>query len=234
MDAIALSRYGGTATTALGGLAGLLATANPRASRGSAWPDCPSTPTVAGHRHADHLGQSSTLRRVILRTVFCELAQGCLNSCVNKDERHLLAAIDLARRARDKGNHPFGALLVDPTGEVLLEAENSVVTTRDCTGHAETNLMRMASDRFDAEFLAQCTLYASTEPCAMCSGAIYWGGVRRVVFGLSQETLGRITNSDPELPIPCREILARGKQKVEVAGPFLEDQARAVVENFSS
>jgi tRNA(Arg) A34 adenosine deaminase TadA len=147
------------------------------------------------------------------------------------DGRHLLAAIELAARARARGNHPFGALLVDASGEVVLEAENTVVTERDCTGHAETNLMRMASARFDPEFLEHCTLYTSTEPCAMCAGAIYWGNVRRVVFALSQAELERVTGSNP-LAIPCREVFARGEQEVRVTGPHLEDRARVVHEDF--
>ena len=58
---------------------------------------------------------------------------------------HLLRTVELARQARTKGNHPFGSLLVDPaTGEVVCEAENTVVTDNDCTGHAETNLVREA------------------------------------------------------------------------------------------
>ena len=59
-----------------------------------------------------------------------------LNAHVHDDERHLLAAIELARRARSNGNHPFGALLADAGGNVLLEAENTVVTGRDATGAA--------------------------------------------------------------------------------------------------
>src|SRR5215831_5405116 len=102
------------------------------------------------------------------------------------DIRHLRAAIALAHSARAHGNHPFGALLADETGAVLLEAENTVVTERDCTGHAETNLMRLASRRFGQEQLASCTLYTSTEPCAMCAGAIHWGNVGRVVYALSE------------------------------------------------
>jgi tRNA(Arg) A34 adenosine deaminase TadA len=150
-------------------------------------------------------------------------------------ERHLLAAIELARRSRANGNHPFGALLVDAKGNVVLEAENTVLTGRDCTGHAEINLMRMASERFDLEFLSRCTLYASTEPCAMCAGAIYWGNVRRVVFALSQDELRRITSSNPEnmqLTIRSQEILARGDHKVRLSGPHLLAQARAVHEGF--
>ena len=155
---------------------------------------------------------------------------------MDEDELHLLAAIELAWRSRRNGNHPFGAVLVDATGTVALEAENTVVTTRDCTGHAETNLMRLASERFDAEFLRGCTFYASTEPCPMCTAAIYWGGVRRVVFGLSHGALRQMTRGNPDnmsLPIPCREIFARGEDhEVEVSGPHLEDRARAVHENF--
>jgi tRNA(Arg) A34 adenosine deaminase TadA len=151
------------------------------------------------------------------------------------DERHLLAAIELARRAREHGNHPFGALLVDEDGNVVLEAENTVLTERDVTGHAETNLMRLASSRFDADFLGTCTLYTSTEPCPMCAGAIYWGNVRRVVFALSQQEMRRISGGDPEnfqLELTSREVFARGDHDVEVIGPDLLEQARAVHDGF--
>jgi tRNA(Arg) A34 adenosine deaminase TadA len=150
-------------------------------------------------------------------------------------ERHLLAAIELAHRAREHGNHPFGALLVDEDGNVVLEAENTVLTERDVTGHAETNLMRLASSRFDADFLGACTLYTSTEPCPMCAGAIYWGNVRRVVFALSQEEMRRISGGNPEnfqLELTSREVFARGDHDVEVIGPHLLEQARAVHDGF--
>ena len=158
-----------------------------------------------------------------------------MNDRVNEDAVHLLAAVEVARRSREHGNHPFGALLVDAAGEVTLEAENTVVTGRDCTGHAETNLMRIASKRFSPEFLQGCTLYTSTEPCAMCAGAIYWGNVRRVVFALSEDGLREIVGSNPDNPtlaLPCREVFARGQHEVEVSGPHLEHQARFVHEGF--
>ena len=60
------------------------------------------------------------------------------------DIAHLRTAIEVAQKAREHGNHPFGAILVDENDRVVLEAENTVVTERDCTGHAETNLMRLA------------------------------------------------------------------------------------------
>jgi len=149
------------------------------------------------------------------------------------DLRHIRAAIKVARRAREHGNHPFGALLVDKEGNVLLEAENTVVTQNDCTGHAETNLMRRATQRYGADFLAECTLYASTEPCPMCAGAIFWGNVRRVVYGLSEERLYELVGDSSEaLYLPCREVFARGRKHVTVVGPVLEDEAQSVHEGF--
>lgn len=94
----------------------------------------------------------------------------------------LRRAIALAASARSHGNHPFGALLTNEDGDVIAEAENTVVTERDVTGHAETNMVRNAWRRFNEDVRARSALYTSTEPCAMCSGAIYWSGIPRVVF----------------------------------------------------
>ena len=149
----------------------------------------------------------------------------------------LRRAVDIAYRSRSRGNHPFGALLADRDGNVLLEAENTVVTEHDCTGHAETNLMRLASRRYEPGFLADCTLYTSTEPCAMCAGAIYWGNVGRVVFAMSETDLLALTGDNPEnqtFTLPCREVFARGQRKVAVEGPALEDEARQAHVGFWS
>jgi len=116
------------------------------------------------------------------------------------DVELLKRAIAVARRARKAGNHPFGAVLASAGGEVLLEAGNTVTTGRDVTGHAEINLVRLASPVFDEAALATCTLYSSTEPCAMCAGAIYWSGIGRVVYALAEQDLYRLTGADPENP----------------------------------
>jgi tRNA(Arg) A34 adenosine deaminase TadA len=150
------------------------------------------------------------------------------------DYEYLRHAIKVAQRSRDKGNHPFGALLVDDHGNVLLEAENTQLTSRDITGHAETNLMRDACRKYPAEFLAKCTLYTSTEPCPMCAGAIFWGNVRRVVFGLSEQSLYEMIAEDSEevLRLPCRELFAKGRKQVIILGPLLEEEAKKVHEGF--
>jgi tRNA(Arg) A34 adenosine deaminase TadA len=146
-------------------------------------------------------------------------------------ETFLRRAFALAQRARSHGNHPFGAILVSGTGEILLEAENGYMPDRDMTGHAERLLATAASKQFDPKFLAECTLYTSAEPCCMCAGAAYWAGIGRVVYGLSERRLKTITGNhaeNPTLDLPCRTVFAAGQRPVEVIGPLLEDEAAAV------
>lgn len=151
------------------------------------------------------------------------------------DIQHLRTAIEVAQSARQRGNHPFGAILVDENHQILLRAENTVVTERDCTGHAETNLMRLASRQFSPETLERCTLYTSTEPCAMCAAAIHWGNVRRVVYALSAQSLYEIVGPSPDhLILPCEEVFSRTGRHTEIVGPALEldQEAKAVHHGF--
>ena len=131
----------------------------------------------------------------------------------------------LARRAAAQGNHPFGALLVRE-GAVVLRAENTVNARHDCTCHAELNLVSQGQRELGAAVLQSCTLYTSTEPCAMCSGAIAWARIPSVVYGCSAEGLGRI--SGETFVVPCREVLGRGGRPVAVTGPVLEEEGLAI------
>lgn len=137
------------------------------------------------------------------------------------DVPHLEHAIRLAYAARERGDHPFGAILVTPDGRVV-EGLNSVETDRDPTGHAETNLVRIASRALPPEVVAASTLYTSTEPCAMCAGAIYWAVVPRVVFALASDELDRIVQAhggDQNLALGSRDVFARGGRPTAVVGP---------------
>jgi tRNA(Arg) A34 adenosine deaminase TadA len=134
----------------------------------------------------------------------------------------------VARRARDRGNHPFGAILVSAAGEVLIETENAFLPDRDMTGHAERLLATQASKQFGRDVLSSATLYSSAEPCAMCAGAVYWAGIGRVVYGLAERRLKELTGNhreNPTLDLPCRTVFASGQRKVEVIGPLLEEEA---------
>ncbi|WP_329577438.1 nucleoside deaminase [Streptomyces sp. NBC_01361] len=151
-----------------------------------------------------------------------------------EDEKFLLAAIERAAHAREGGNHPFGALLV-LDGEPVLEAGNTVITDRDATGHAETNLVRLASMTYRREQLAGAALYTSTEPCAMCAGAVYWSGIGRVVYALGEDELLALTGANeanPTMALPCREVFAAGQRPVDVRGPFLYEKAASVHDGF--
>ena len=147
----------------------------------------------------------------------------------NRATKTCCAALSTAAaRAHENGNHPFGAVLADADGKVLLESQNGYLPDGDMTAHAERLLATAACKAFEPEELAGCTLYSSAEPCAMCAGAIYWAGIGRVVYGLSEERLKTMTGDHPENPtlsLPCRTVFAAGQRKVEVVGPLLEDEA---------
>jgi tRNA(Arg) A34 adenosine deaminase TadA len=152
------------------------------------------------------------------------------------DEQFLLRAIELAASAREAGNHPFGSLIVDASGKVF-EAENTVVTGGDVTGHAELNAVRATSIELGEAGLRGATLYTSTEPCAMCAGAIYWSGIARVVYALGSDTLAAMVeglSEESTLRLPCRDVFARGGRRVEVSGPHLLEEGAAVHEAFWS
>lgn len=145
------------------------------------------------------------------------------------DTTHLRRAIALARDARASGHRPFGALVV-LDGEVIAQAASRRPQERDATAHSELRVLSAASQAHTAETLANATLYASTEPCAMCAAAAYWSGVGRLVFGLSESRLRAMTGANPKNPtldLPCRELFARGQRAIEVLGPCLEDEAIA-------
>lgn len=147
----------------------------------------------------------------------------------------LRRTIELARTSRDRGDHPFGALLAGPDGIVLLEAMNTCGSEGDRTGHAERNLMTEASKLYDAGFLSTCTMYTSAEPCAMCAGSVYWAGVGRVVHGMSERALKDLIGPDPEnltMDLPCTAIFAAGQRKITVMGPLLSEESAVVHHGF--
>lgn len=155
------------------------------------------------------------------------------NDPAERDAHFLRRSFDVARRAMNNGNHPFGAVLVHSDGTVLLEAENGYMPAHDGTAHAERLLATRACTTLDAGTLRHATIYSSAEPCAMCSGAIYWAGIGRLVYGLSEHRLRTLTGNHPENPtlnLPCREVFASGQRPTEVVGPLLEDEAAAMHE----
>jgi acetylornithine deacetylase/succinyl-diaminopimelate desuccinylase-like protein/tRNA(Arg) A34 adenosine deaminase TadA len=137
----------------------------------------------------------------------------------------------VAEAAKTAGCHPFGAVLAGPDGAVLMEQQNAYAPDHDMTGHAERVLATKAGIAYGPAFLRKCTIYASAEPCAMCAGAIYWAGIGRVVYGMSEHDLKSLTGNheeNPTLDLPCRVVFGAGQRKVEVLGPLLVEEAKAL------
>src|ERR1700729_1191484 len=122
-----------------------------------------------------------------------------------RDEHFLRRSFEVARRALTHGNHPFGAILVDQTRNVLIEAENGYMPAHDGTAHAERLLATQACTTLGPDILRNATVYSSAEPCAMCAGAIYWAGIGRLVYGLTS--------------IACRHRQPSGKSYTQPALP---------------
>jgi len=146
------------------------------------------------------------------------------------DEHFLRQALALARQACQRGADPFGALLV-LDGRIVYQAEDHSVDYSDPTAHAELCAISeycRTSQRFE---LHGYTLYTSTEPCAMCAGAIHWARISRVVFSVALPTLHHLSGGKPKAK--NEPLLLSGSHAVELVGPLLESEGIAVFEGHT-
>jgi tRNA(Arg) A34 adenosine deaminase TadA len=154
------------------------------------------------------------------------------HNTTSQHEAFIRRSIALAEQTTKKGNFPYGAVLVR-NGKVLMEAENTARSDKDPTRHAELSLISGAFGKYTREEISSSVLYASTEPCAMCAGAIYWGGIHTVVYGCSDSAAHKLAPKgvhDEGLGIPCRSILV--PHGIKVIGPILEAEALSVHRDF--
>lgn len=148
-----------------------------------------------------------------------------LSELTQTQQTLLRRSIEIAAEAKAAGNNPFGALLADENGRILLEQGNTEGDIPDATGHAETMLCRRAFAEFGPEKLKKCTMYTCCEPCCMCAGAVYWSNIGGLVYACTEEKLKTVTGDDPRNPtldLPCRAVFACGQKQIEVLGPFPE------------
>jgi tRNA(Arg) A34 adenosine deaminase TadA len=141
--------------------------------------------------------------------------------------RHLQRANEVAHRATLLRRHPFGAILVAPNGETVLAEQGNV----DSVNHAESVLARNAATNFAPDYLWQCTLVTTVEPCAMCAGTQYWAHIGRLVYGMTEHRLLQLTGNHDENPtmnLPCRQVFSAGQKAIEVIGPVPEVEAEIV------
>ncbi len=112
-----------------------------------------------------------------------------------QDEAFMQKAIELSRLAVAHGNEPFGAVLVRD-GEIVFTNENQIYTRHDPTFHGEAGLIREFCAQTGVTDLRDYTMYSSCEPCFMCSGAMVWVKLGRLVYGASNIELEAILGNE--------------------------------------
>jgi tRNA(Arg) A34 adenosine deaminase TadA len=135
--------------------------------------------------------------------------------------KHLRRAHEIAIRSVAMGHHPFGAVLVGPDQETVLLEQGNLSTVN----HAEAVLARTADLNFTPDYLWDCTLYTTVEPCAMCAATQYWANIGRLVYGMDERRLLALTGASAENPtmdVPARYIYAHSQKAIEVIGPVPE------------
>lgn len=147
---------------------------------------------------------------------------------------YLRAANDMAREAAEHGHHPFGTILVGPDGRIVMRQGN-LNTVR----HAETEIARRAADAYRADYLWQSTMVTTCEPCAMCTGTLYWANIGRLVYGMEEAALLALTGNheaNPTMSLDCRTVLRHGQKAIAVEGPFpeIDDELLAPHRDFWS
>jgi Cytosine/adenosine deaminases len=149
---------------------------------------------------------------------------------MNMDERFIRRAIELAIVARNSGNEPFGAVLAKD-GEIVMEGENQINSGFDPTYHAEIGLIRKFCAENEVTDLSEYTLYSSCEPCAMCSAAMVWTKLGRLVYSVAHDQLAVIAGSN--IMIPCAEVFARSPHKTELTERLLNEEGLKAFEGYT-
>lgn len=147
-------------------------------------------------------------------------------------ESNLQKCLDIQNEAVSHHNkRPFAALLVGPDNTTVLLSHYSI----SHVDHAEACLARLASIHYTQPFLWTCTLYSTWEPCAMCTGTLYWANIGRLVYAASEDDLKSITSEGNEenftMSLACRDVLDKGQKDIQVWGPVEGMRGKVVRES---
>ena len=132
------------------------------------------------------------------------------------DEQYMQLAIAEAQKAFDKEEVPVGAIIV-MNNRIIARAHNQVELLNDSTAHAEILALTSAFDFLSSKYLPEATLYITVEPCLMCSGALYWSKIGKIVYGADDDKNGyrKYCGISSPLGVPTK-----GKNVVREGGPF--------------
>ena len=139
-----------------------------------------------------------------------------------KDHEYLERAVELAEEALEKGDEPFGSILVSENGEILFEDHNRV-SGGDHTQHPEFAIARWAAQNLFPEERKKTTVYTSGEHCAMCSAAHAWVGLGRIIYASSTAQLDEWTEEMGLDPSPIKSLaIEEVIRDAEADGPAKE------------
>jgi tRNA(adenine34) deaminase len=138
------------------------------------------------------------------------------------DEQYMRLALREAATAYEKDEVPVGAILVIGD-KIIARSHNQVELLNDSTAHAEILSLTTAYNALGSKYVPDATLYVTLEPCLMCSGALYWSKIGRIVFGASDEKNGYRKYTGDTNPF---------HPKTELVGGVLEEECAALMKSF--
>jgi tRNA(adenine34) deaminase len=138
------------------------------------------------------------------------------------DEQYMRQALKEAKKAFDAGEVPVGAIVV-MNNQIIARAHNQVELLNDSTAHAEVLALTTAYNFLGSKYLPEATLYVTLEPCLMCSGALYWSKIGKIVFGAADDKNSYRRSTGTNNPFHPKTILEGG---------ILQDECAQLMKNF--
>ncbi len=142
------------------------------------------------------------------------------------DFNNMQIVLSVTREGIEKGNWPFGACIASED-RLVIAAHNVVVTTHDPTAHAEINAIRLACAKLTTIDLKEYTIYTSSAPCPMCFSAIYWAGIRRIVYSSYPEDYSILGFTG--LGIPPEKMAELGHLKINIMGGLMRKEVKELI-----
>ena len=144
-------------------------------------------------------------------------------------EFYMKAALAEAQRGVESGEPPFGCVLVNERGEVVLREHDRIKELNDMSAHAETLIVKRACKTFDRNELLDLTLYTTVEPCAMCFTTAWLNQIEGIVYGATMKEIGQITaGKQREMPFTAEEMNARSGAEIKLIGGILQESCQQI------
>lgn len=138
------------------------------------------------------------------------------------DEFYMMQALKEARIAFDEDEVPIGAVVV-LNEKIIARGRNMTERLNDPTAHAEMIALTSAFNYLGSKYLTEAILYVTVEPCLMCTGALYWSKIKKVVWGAGDEKNGHKKTTGSNWPF---------HPKTEIIHGLLEDECAELMKSF--